>query len=234
METCYKEKVTQYIYNLKKTFEKIIKSNPEIKNKFKELIENVELYIKDAEKYIEENNWFTALCCIAYAEGLLDSLRFLKILDIEWEKEKIKMKKIVVAGTFEIIHPGHIYLFKEAAKYGVVYVIVARDKNVEKFKGRKPIIPESQRLEVVKSIRYVDYAILGDENDILRPIIEIKPDIIILGYDQKINEEWLKKELESRGLKHVKIIRLGKLEGELYSSSKIIKKIINEFKNVNL
>ncbi len=40
-------------------------------------------------------------------------------------------KKVLIAGTFDLIHPGHIFLINEAAKLGDVYVIVATDKNRE-------------------------------------------------------------------------------------------------------
>jgi len=42
-------------------------------------------------------------------------------------------KKVLIAGTFDLIHPGHIYLINEAAKLGDVYVIVATDKNRELY-----------------------------------------------------------------------------------------------------
>ncbi|MHA1472399.1 MAG: adenylyltransferase/cytidyltransferase family protein, partial [Promethearchaeota archaeon] len=48
----------------------------------------------------------------------------------------------MVAGTFDILHPGHLYLINEAAKMGDVYVIVATDKNREIYSGTTPIIPE--------------------------------------------------------------------------------------------
>ncbi|MHA1486682.1 MAG: adenylyltransferase/cytidyltransferase family protein, partial [Promethearchaeota archaeon] len=70
-------------------------------------------------------------------------------------------KKVLVAGTFDIIHPGHLYLINEAAKMGDVYVIVATDMNRKIYSGETPIIPEDQRLEVIKSIKNVKEARLG-------------------------------------------------------------------------
>jgi len=58
-----------------------------------------------------------------------------------------------------------------------------------------------------------------------KPIMELKPDIIALGYDQHFNKEWLQKELEKRGIK-AKVIRINvKEECELCSSKKIIKRV---------
>ncbi len=139
------------------------------------------------------------------------------------------MKKITVMafGTFGIIHPGHIYYLTEAKKLGDrLVVVVARDKNVARKKGGCPI-PEEQRLVVVSALKPVDKAILGHEDDLLRVIEEIKPDIIALGPDQDVNEDDLEKELEKRGLKP-KIVRIKRMtNGKLHKTSKILR-IIEE------
>jgi Glycerol-3-phosphate cytidylyltransferase (EC 2.7.7.39) len=141
-------------------------------------------------------------------------------------------KRVMVAGSFEILHPGHVYLLKEAKKLGRVIVVVSSDYNFERFKKRKPIIGENQRLEMVRSLKFVDEAIIGNPIDnIFEIILKIRPDILLLGPDQHINEEELKNFLRNNGL-NTEIRRLSKrLEGELYSSSKIIEKIIKTFGN---
>lgn len=135
------------------------------------------------------------------------------------------MKTVVATGVFEILHPGHIMFLEEAKKRGdKLIVIVARDKMVKKRKNRI-VIPDKQRLDVVRALKTVDKAILGDEEDIFKPIQEINPDIIALGRDQKFNIKELEKELKKRGLK-ARVVRIGKyLQGELNSSRKIIKRI---------
>ncbi|MEM1578793.1 MAG: adenylyltransferase/cytidyltransferase family protein [Archaeoglobaceae archaeon] len=138
------------------------------------------------------------------------------------------MRRVVATGTFDIIHPGHIRFLEEAKKFGdELIVIVARERNV-KHKP-KPVIPEEQRRRVVEAIKFVDKAILGDENDIFRPIMDLKPDIIVLGYDQHFNEEWLREELKKRNLK-CEVVRIrAKEEGGLCSSHKIIEKILEKY-----
>lgn len=135
------------------------------------------------------------------------------------------METVVATGVFDILHPGHIFFLEEAKKLGdELIVIVARDKTVVKRKNN-PVIPEKQRLEVVKALKPVDKALLGDEENVFKPIQEINPDIIALGRDQHFDEGWLMKELRTRGLR-AKVVRLeGYLEGELRSSRKIIDKI---------
>ncbi|MFX0001124.1 MAG: adenylyltransferase/cytidyltransferase family protein, partial [Candidatus Hodarchaeota archaeon] len=78
-------------------------------------------------------------------------------------------KKVMIAGTFDLIHAGHIYLINEAAKLGDVYVVVATDKNRELFSGERPIVSQEQRLEIIKSLKNVKDARLGrSDNDTLK------------------------------------------------------------------
>ncbi|TFG24057.1 MAG: FAD synthase [Promethearchaeota archaeon] len=138
-------------------------------------------------------------------------------------------KKVLIAGTFDILHPGHIFLINEAAKLGEVYIIVATDINREKFSGKLPIIPEEQRLEVVKSLKNVKQAKLGrKDNEILLTVSGINPDIILLGPDQKFDGNILKKALKRKGLGHIEVRRLNRSYDKygLNSSSLIKKKII--------
>jgi len=142
-------------------------------------------------------------------------------------------KKILIAGTFDILHPGHIFLINEAAKLGDVYVIVATDKNRELYSGEAPIVPEQQRLEVMKSLKNVKDAILGrHDNDTLETVAELNPDIILLGPDQKFSVEKLQTALKMKGLNHIEVKRLEKFydKFKLHSSSLIKKKIIENSK----
>ena len=141
--------------------------------------------------------------------------------------------KVLVGGSFDIIHVGHIKMLKQAKElcpHGELIVVIARDSTIRKYKKREPILPENDRLEIIKAIKYVDKAILGNElgeKTFFDIIYEIKPDIIALGYDQQINETELKEWLAKKGLQ-TKIIRLDKYEPEsgLNSSSAIRNKIL--------
>ncbi|MBN1215832.1 MAG: FAD synthase [Candidatus Lokiarchaeota archaeon] len=141
-------------------------------------------------------------------------------------------KKVMIAGTFDILHPGHIFFINEAAKLGEVYVVVATDINRSKYSGYKPIVPENQRLELIKNIKNVKEARLGrNDTNTLKIVEEINPDIILLGPTQNYNEEELKHELQNRNLNHILVKRLSKVYDnyELNSSGKIKLKILNEF-----
>ncbi|MEM2934160.1 MAG: adenylyltransferase/cytidyltransferase family protein [Halobacteria archaeon] len=135
------------------------------------------------------------------------------------------MIRVLATGTFDILHPGHIAYLEEAKKLGdELIVIVARDANI-KHKP-KPVIPENQRLRMVKALKIVDEAILGSESDIFEPLFQIKPDIIALGFDQKFDDAWLEMELNKRGIK-AKVVRIEKFEDcELCSTAKIFNRIV--------
>ncbi len=135
------------------------------------------------------------------------------------------MRRVVATGTFDILHPGHIYYLEESRRLGdELHVIVARDVNV-RHKPR-PIVPEAQRLQMVGALKPVDRARLGDLDDMFRPILEIRPAVITLGYNQHFSEERLRQELQARGL-DAEVVRIGPYCGaELVSSSQIVRRAI--------
>jgi len=128
----------------------------------------------------------------------------------------------MASGVFDLLHIGHLYYLEEAKKYGdELIVVVACDETVRK-KKHEPIMPAEERRKLVESLKPVDKAVIGYEDDFLRIVEEIKPDIIALGYDQHF--EGLEEMLKKRGIK-VKIVRCGKYNGDLNKTRKIIEKI---------
>ena len=132
------------------------------------------------------------------------------------------MKKVMVFGTFDILHKGHLDFFKQAKRYGdYLIAVVARDKTVKKVKSKLPRDNEKKRLKEVKN--HVDKAVLGMIKNKYKVIEKFKPDIICLGYDQDpLN---LKQELKKRRL-NPKIIRLKPYKPHIHKSSRLRKKLI--------
>jgi len=129
------------------------------------------------------------------------------------------MKKVLVAGTFDIIHPGHLSFLNQAKKRGdFLIVIVARDKTVEKIKKHTPKRNEKTRVKNLQQLKITDKVILGDLVDHYKVIETIKPDFICLGYDQKAFTKNLKREIKLLGLQP-KIIRLKAYQPKKYKSS---------------
>ena len=104
--------------------------------------------------------------------------------------KKSPTKKIVLAGgVFDIIHPGHIHTLNAAkALGGILIVAIATDKTAKKMKKRSPLHNQELRRELVSCLSMVDKAIVGHEDDIFQTVKEIKPNIIVLGYDQIIRK----------------------------------------------
>lgn len=149
-------------------------------------------------------------------------------------RKSIKRRIVLASGVFDLLHLGHVKFLEEAKKAGgenaELLVIIARDSTVQETKGRKPVMPENQRLALVESLRVVDEAVLGLEDFDIGDVIErVKPDVIALGYDQADMEELVREYVNNHGSK-VEIVRLGKFENaELNSSSKIREKIVEKF-----
>jgi FAD synthetase len=137
----------------------------------------------------------------------------------------VSVRRVVATGTFDILHPGHLYYLEESKKLGdELWVIVARDANV-KHKPR-PIIPEEHRLQMVASLKPVSHAILGDKTDMFHPIKEIRPAVITIGFNQHFDERKLHQQLAERGLTP-EIVRIGKYADEdLCSSRFVVQRII--------
>jgi len=122
---------------------------------------------------------------------------------------KSSTKKIVLAGgVFDIIHPGHIHTLNAAkALGGVLVVAIATDKTAEKMKKRSPLHNQELRRELVSCLSMVDKAIVGHEDDIFQTVKEIKPNIIVLGYDQVHQEKFISDGCKRINL-NVEIVRL--------------------------
>lgn len=111
----------------------------------------------------------------------------------------------LIGGVFDILHPGHIATLEEAKKkVDLLCVVVARDRTVFLNKKRMPLNNERFRLKMVSSLKPVDVAILGSEEDFMEPVRLVNPDIIFLGYDQSLPKQ-VSKELSTNGVSVVKL-----------------------------
>jgi FAD synthetase len=140
---------------------------------------------------------------------------------------------VLASGVFDLVHYGHVRFIEEAKKIGGersrLVVIVARDRTVQKLKGRKPIISEDQRRAVIESLKPVDEAILGYEDlSFEDTILKVNPNIIAMGHDQQILENQIRDFIKQHNL-DIRVVRIGKFGREdLDSTSKIKRRILNE------
>ena len=141
---------------------------------------------------------------------------------------------VLAAGTFDLLHYGHVYHLAEAKKAGgenaKLVVVVARDSTVEKRKGIKPIVPEEQRRAVVEALKVVNQAVLGSEEMDMPSVIEsIRPDIVAVGYDRRDIEDDLRRLVAEKGLR-IQIVRIGRFGGKDLSTSRIKRRILERYR----
>lgn len=97
--------------------------------------------------------------------------------------ENLENKTVYIIGVFDLYHRGHIELLKKAKSLGSKLIVaINSDKIVTNYK-REPIFHEEDRLELVKSCRYVDEAFIIHEFDNKEYIKNLKIDIIVHGDD---------------------------------------------------
>ena len=140
------------------------------------------------------------------------------------------MRRAIAQGTFDVIHPGHIHYLEEAASMAdSLHVIVSRRENVTH--KAPPILPDRQRRDVVAALDVVDEAHLGHPEDIFVPIEEIRPDVIVLGYDQHHDADAIRAALADRGIDCAVERASGReprYDGELLSTGRIVERILRE------
>lgn len=130
------------------------------------------------------------------------------------------MKKIMVFGAFDGLHPGHLNFLEQAKGHGDYLIVsVGTDKNAEVIKGKAPLFSQEERLRLVSALSIVDKAVLGVETGFYKAIKSYSPDVICLGYDQWASEEDVSQELKGVGLTKTKVVRLKPFEKDRAKST---------------
>jgi len=93
----------------------------------------------------------------------------------------------VIAGNFDVIHPGYIKMFKECKERCERFVILLHtDPSIERPHKLKPILSVGERIEILESIKYItDVHTYTYETELVELLKGIKPDIRFLGDDYK-------------------------------------------------
>lgn len=69
------------------------------------------------------------------------------------------MKTVLTYGTFDLFHRGHLNILKRLKERGDRLIVGVSTDEFNAIKGKKPVVPFEQRIEIVKAIKYVDEAI---------------------------------------------------------------------------
>jgi len=114
-----------------------------------------------------------------------------KVKDLFSVKKKIKAlkvqgKRIVFTnGCFDLLHPGHTrYLYAARQLGDYLVVAVNTDRSVKAIKGEhRPIQSQDERAELLATLSFVDAVILFDEDNPLKLIQHLVPDVLVKGGD---------------------------------------------------
>ena len=88
-------------------------------------------------------------------------------------------------GCFDLLHRGHVHTLRRAKAAGDMLIVALNsDRSVKSIKApQRPILPETDRIELIAAMEMVDYVILFDEPDPYRLIEAIKPQVLAKGGD---------------------------------------------------
>ncbi|MDR0198557.1 MAG: FAD synthase [Methanomassiliicoccaceae archaeon] len=138
------------------------------------------------------------------------------------------MVRVMASGVFDILHTGHISYLEQAKAMGDELIVVVACDNTVRRRKHEPITPEAMRARIISSLRPVDATVIGKDGDMFLTIEEIRPDIIVLGYDQAFDEDELRKELKERNIR-AEVRRAGECADDLTGTRRIVSRIIKEF-----
>jgi rfaE bifunctional protein nucleotidyltransferase chain/domain len=149
-----------------------------------------------------------------------------KSLD-ELKKIRAKFRRggkttVFTNGCFDVLHSGHIHLFRLAKEHGDILIVAVNDDlSVRNLKGpSRPVFPLEERLEVLEAVESIDYLISFSEPTPRELIQALLPDVLVKGGDWKPEEVVGREEVEGAG---GKVVIIPYLPGR--SSSEILNKI---------
>jgi D-beta-D-heptose 7-phosphate kinase/D-beta-D-heptose 1-phosphate adenosyltransferase len=106
-------------------------------------------------------------------------------------KHKSRKERVVFTnGCFDVLHIGHSRYLTQARALGDLLVVgLNSDRSVRALKGpARPIVPQSERRELLLALKAVDYVCIFDEETPLKLIQEVRPDILVKGGDWPVEK----------------------------------------------
>ncbi len=146
-----------------------------------------------------------------------------KQLSLLREKWRRQGKKVIFTnGCFDLLHAGHVWLFKEAKKLGdILMVAINSDASLRRLKGpERPVFPLKERLEILSAIEFIDILTVFPQDTPQKIISLLRPDILVKGGDWPPDQIVGRKDVEESGGRVILIPYINGL-----STTGIIKKI---------
>jgi len=144
------------------------------------------------------------------------------------ELKKLNKKIITTNGVFDILHIGHIRYLQEAKKLGDILIIaVNSDSSTKQLKGpKRPLNDENDRAEALAALECIDYIVIFDEDNPIKFLEIIKPNIHVKGGDYDLSQI-IEKDTVEENKGEIKLIP--EIKG--YSTTDLINKIKDLFKD---
>lgn len=106
------------------------------------------------------------------------------------------MKIGYTAGVFDLFHIGHLNLLKNAKGMCDKLIVGVTTDQLVNYKGKQPMIPFEDRIEIVRNIQFVDAVVAQDDMDKLTMCKKLKADYLFVGDDWYNTDKWNKYEKE--------------------------------------
>ena len=191
-------------------------------------MQEIRQYLLWAQLYLEGKDIFSAAEFANFAASIsvsklgtstVNKDEIAGLMALEGSKKQVI---VFTNGCFDIIHSGHLDLLKEAKSYGDKLIVgLNSDKSISKLKGSdRPIINQSERKKILSALKFVDDVIIFNEENPLKLIKKLKPNILVKGADYTKEQVIGGKFVESYG-GEIKLVKLTKGK----STSNIIDKI---------
>ena len=114
-------------------------------------------------------------------------------------------RTVYTGGTFDLFHPGHVFLLKQckdlAGGDGEVVVALNTDEFIEAYKGKRPVMNYEERATMLEACQYVARVVPNEGGADSKPtILKVKPKILAIGVDwaakdyyaqMQFTQEWL-------------------------------------------
>ena len=102
-----------------------------------------------------------------------------------------KYKVGYTTGVFDMFHIGHLNILKRAKEQCEYLIVgVTSDELCNSRKGKLPIIPENERMEIVSAIKYVDKVVVQSDMDKVSAVKKYNADAVFVGSDWKGTPSW--------------------------------------------
>jgi cytidyltransferase-like protein len=152
-----------------------------------------DIWIVNQEDAIPEKRLSCASQGISYQVILPGELKGFPDLPGSGDVSSATKKKVLVTGSFDWLHSGHIRFFEETSALGDLYVVVGHDENIRLLKGNShPMFSAEERRYMVQSVRYVKQALISTGHGWMdaEPEIELlKPDMYAVNEDGDVPEK---------------------------------------------